>query len=94
MGVTVFQTLARLQGILMETCYTQKIPYEVCPTNTWRHACGVKGKSRADKKRSMQMLVKQWYDVTISDDESDAIGIGRYLTQHVNKNTTIQNWET
>lgn len=94
MGVTVFQTLARLQGILMETCYAQKIPYEVCPTNTWRHACGVKGKSRTDKKRSMQMLVKQWYDVTISDDESDAIGIGRYLTQHINKNTTIQNWET
>lgn len=94
MGVTVFQTLARLQGILMETCYSQNIPYQVCPTNTWRHTCGVKGKTRTDKKRSMQLLVKQWYDISVSDDESDAIGIGRYLTQVVNKNLEVTNWET
>lgn len=93
MGVTVFQTLARLQGILMETCYTAKVPYEICPTNTWRHACGVKGKSRTDRKRSMQLLVKQWYDISVSDDESDAIGIGHYLTSIINKNTQIENWE-
>ena len=93
MGITVFQTLARLQGILMETCFSAKIPFEVCPTNTWRHACGVKGKSRVDRKRSMQLLVKKWYDITVSDDESDAIGIGRYLTSLVNKNTQAENWE-
>lgn len=58
MGVTVFETLARLQGILMETCYELKIPYEICPTNTWRKFCGVRGRSRADKKRSMQVLAK------------------------------------
>lgn len=94
MGVTVFQTLARLQGILMETCYTTKVPYTVCPTNTWRHACGVKGRTRADKKRSMQLLVKQWYDISVSDDESDAIGIGRYLISTINKNTVTEDWET
>jgi Holliday junction resolvasome RuvABC endonuclease subunit len=52
-SVTVFQALARLQGILMETCYERKIEYTVCPTNTWRHHCGVTGKTRVDKKRSM-----------------------------------------
>lgn len=93
MGVTVFQTLARLQGILMETCFNANIPYEVCPTNTWRHACGVKGKARSDKKRSMQLLVEQWYDVQVSDDEADAIGIGYYYSTKVNKNTTIVSWE-
>ena len=79
MSVTVFQTLARLQGILMETCYSAKIKFEVCPTNTWRHSCGVKGRSRTDKKRSMQLLAKQWYDITVSEDEADAIGIGHHL---------------
>lgn len=93
MGITVFQTLARLQGVLMETCYSAQVPFEVCPTNTWRHACGVKGKSRADRKRSMQLLVKEWYDISISDDESDAIGIGHYLTTKINKNLQIVNWE-
>jgi hypothetical protein len=30
----------------------------------------------------------------VSDDESDAIGIGHYLTKVINKNTTVENWET
>lgn len=91
MSVTVFQALARLQGILMETCYDLKIKYIICPTNTWRHHCGVKGKSRADKKRSMQLLAKKWYDITISNDEADAIGIGRYAAS-LNSIKMIQ-WE-
>lgn len=78
MGATVFQALARLQGILMVTCFEVKVPFTVCPTNTWRHACNIKGKSRTDKKRSAQLLIKQKYDVTVSEDEADAICIGLY----------------
>ena len=55
-GVTTFETLARLQGILMETCHELKIPYKVVNTNTWRAHCGVKGQTRVDKKRSGQLL--------------------------------------
>ena len=44
-GVTTFQTLARLQGVLINLCFEQGIRYEICPTNTWRHHCGVKGRS-------------------------------------------------
>lgn len=93
MGVTVFQTLARLQGILMLTCHEAKIPYTICPTNTWRHECGVKGKTRSDKKRSMQLLVKEKYNVSVGDDEADAIGIGIYMTGRHQRNTEITNWE-
>ena len=93
MGITVFQTLARLQGILMLVCHEAKIPYTICPTNTWRHECGVKGKSRIDRKRSMQLLVKQWYNINVSDDEADAIGIGHYMTGRIQRNTEITNWE-
>lgn len=94
MGVTVFQTLARLQGILMMVCYDSKIPFEICPTNTWRHSCGVKGKARTDKKRSMQLLVQQWYNIKVTEDEADAIGIGHHLVNFIQKNTTVTNWET
>lgn len=90
-SVTVFQTLARLQGILMETCYEQKIEYTVCPTNTWRHHCGVTGKTRIDKKRSMQHKAKEWHDITVTDDEADAIGIGKYVADLYNIQVT--NWE-
>ena len=90
-SVTVFQALARLQGILMETCYERKIEYTVCPTNTWRHHCGVTGKTRVDKKRSMQHKAKEWHDITVSDDEADAIGIGKYVADLYNIQVT--NWE-
>lgn len=93
MGVTTFQTLARLQGVLMDLCVELNISYVICPTNTWRAHCGVKGKARADKKRSMQLLVKEWYDVTVSDDIADAVGIGKYVTDTNQQKTKIVNWE-
>lgn len=93
MGVTVFETLARLQGILMETAYEHKIPFKICPTNTWRGHCGVKGKSRSDKKRSMQLIAKRLYDITLTDDEADAIGIGKYISETCAKEVSIESWE-
>lgn len=92
-GITTFQTLARLQGILMDLCYELKIPCKVCPTNTWRAHCGVKGVSRADRKRSMQLLVKKWFDISITDDEADAIGLGKYAADVYQKQTEIISWE-
>lgn len=91
LSVTVFQGLARLQGVLMETCYSQKVEYGVCPTNTWRNHCGVKGRYRVDKKRSMQLIAKKWYDISLTDDEADAVGIGRYAAD-LNK-IEVTNWE-
>jgi hypothetical protein len=42
----------------------------------------------------MQLLAKNWYNISATDDEADAIGIGYYMSSVVNKNTTITNWET
>ena len=61
------------------TCLELGIPFKVVNTNTWRNHCGVKGKSRIDKKRSMQLLVQEWFDMRPSEDECDAIGIGKYF---------------
>lgn len=93
MGVTVFQTLARLQGVLRDVCFEAKIPCEICPTNTWRAHCGVKGKKRADKKKSMQLIAKSWYNITPTNDEADAIGIGKYISDKIMSEREIVSWE-
>lgn len=93
MGVTVFETLARLQGILMETCFEYKIPFKICPSGVWRKHCGVRGKTRADRKNSMQLLVKKWFDVSVTNDEADAIGIGKYVSDIIKQQYDIVNWE-
>ena len=81
LGVVTFQVLARLQGILMQALYEMKIPYIIVSPSTWRAHCGVKGKKRADKKRSMQLIAKQLYDVSMTDDCADAIGLGKYASE-------------
>lgn len=93
MGITVFQTLARLQGVLMDVCFELKIPFEVCSTNTWRAHCKVKGRVRADKKKSMQLIVKEKYDISVTNDEADAIGIGIYMADKVSRAVTVEDWE-
>lgn len=92
-GITTYQTLARLQGILMATCKEQNIQYVIVPPATWRAHCEVKGRARADQKRSMQMKVKEWFDITVSNDIADAIGIGKYLNDKHKKKVEIFNWE-
>lgn len=91
-GVTTFATLARLQGILMSTAQELGVEYIACPIPSWRHYCGVKGNTRIDQKRSMQLLVKKWYDVSVTDDCADAIGIGHYAITKSRK-PKIENWE-
>lgn len=92
-GVTTFETLARLQGILAAACVEDKKQYKIIATNTWRNYCGVQGRTRVDKKRSMQLLVKQWFGISASDDECDAIGIGKYFCDLQVPKVEIIDWE-
>lgn len=92
-GVTTFETLARLQGILAETCYSLDVSYKICPVATWRNHCGVKGKTRSDRKASARALIKSWYDVTVTEDEADAICIGRYVSEIAYPKVEVFNWE-
>ena len=92
-GIQTFKTLAHLQGILMMTAYEHDIPCVLCHTAVWRQACGVKGRARIDKKRSMQLLVKEWFDVSVSEDEADSIGIGKYISKTYRRPQKIVSWE-
>lgn len=92
-GVTTYKTLAHLQGVLMEVCFENDWNYQICAPATWRAHNKVKGKSRVDKKKSMQKLIKEWFDITVSEDESDAIGIGKYLAETKQGSVIIYNWE-
>jgi hypothetical protein len=77
-GVTTFKSLAWLQGVLINLFYEMGAEYRLAHTGTWRKHCGIKGRSRADKKKSAQLLVEEFYGKKVSQDEADAICIGRY----------------
>ena len=88
-----FEALAHLQGILMLTCYEEKIPCKAAHVSTWRAHCGVKGRTRPDVKRSMQLIVKKWFGIMPTDDECDAIGIGMYFADTMAPKVEIIDWE-
>lgn len=92
-GVTTFETLARLQGILMETAHENKVQFVICHTQVWRAHCKVKGQTREAKKKSMQLLAREWHGINASEDEADAIGIGKYAAEIYGTKRQVQNWE-
>lgn len=91
-GITTFKVLAQLLGVLCTTLHDLKIETVVVPPATWRAHVGVKGRTRTDKKKSGQLLVKQKYGITIVNDEADAILIGQYGADKYGKKVELIEW--
>lgn len=91
-NVNTYKVLAHLQGVLINLCLERGVICETTHVSIWRQYCGIKGKARADKKRNAQLKVKEWYDISVSNDEADAICIGRYASNVAVKNSTLIEW--
>lgn len=87
--VVTYKKLAQLQGVLINYLYENKIDYNVIAPSTWRAHSLIKGKTRADKKKSAQLKVKEKYDITVSIDTAEAILIGTYSAYSQSKNEMI-----
>lgn len=88
-AVITYKKLAHLQGVLENYCYENGYIYKVVPPATWRAFSEVKGKTRSDKKRSAQLIVKELYDLNVSQDEADAILIGKWAANDRKKTAMI-----
>ena len=78
--VKTFQTLANLQGVLLDTVFEACIDHDLVYPSEWRSYCGVNDgdQHRDPKKKQAQAKVKAWYSIECTEDESDAICIGKY----------------
>lgn len=91
-GVTTYKVLAQLQGVLIDSIFELKIPVSVISPATWRAHCKINGKTKSDKKKSAQLKVKEWYDVSVTNDEADAICIGRYGANKIKNSIQVLDW--
>lgn len=89
-AVITFKKLAHLQGVLKNYFFEKDIDYRVVPPATWRTHSEVKGNHRTDQKRNAQLKIKKLYDVTVSQDEADAILIGRWGVYNNKVNEIIE----
>lgn len=84
--VEMYRTLANLQGVLIDTVFEACVDHELVYSSTWRKYCNVGDeKGRENKKKAAQDKVKVWYGQDCTQDEADAICIGKYFT-HMLKN--------
>ena len=87
MQVKTFQTLANLQGVLLDAAFESCIDHGLVYAVEWRKYCGVgEGTGRENKKKQAQDKVKLWYNQDCTQDEADAICIGKYFVNYLKKN--------
>ena len=79
--VKTFQTLANLQGVILDVLFEASVDNELVRPSEWRSYCGINDGDthRNAKKIAAQSKVKIWYDLDCSEDEADAICIGKYF---------------
>ena len=88
--VELYRVLANLQGVLLDTIFELGLPVELVYSSTWREIVGVEGKGREGKKKEAQNKVMMWYKLKCTQDEADAICIGKYYVLNNNRKKT--NW--
>lgn len=78
--VELYRALANLQGVLVDTLFEAQIDHDLVYSSTWRKYCNVgDDKGRENKKKAAQEKVKLWYNQNCTQDEADAICIGKYF---------------
>ena len=88
--VKTFQTLANLQGVILDTVFEASIDSDLVYSSEWRSYCGISDgdQHRDPKKKAAQAKVKIWYDMQCSEDEADAICIGKYFCNKIKVHST------
>lgn len=71
-----FQQLSQLQGVIMAYLFKLDVGFQIIEPSAWKSFCGIKGRKREDQKKNTQIFVKSKYNIDVSEDEADAIGIG------------------
>lgn len=85
----MYNTLCRLQGVILDTLYELKIPHALAYAVEWRKYCGIgDGRGRENKKKAAQEAVKKWYDQNCTQDEADAICMGKYYCYYLKTRKT------
>ena len=85
-----YNILARLQGVLLDVCFEKNIFCDLVYASEWRKYCGINDgdQKRENKKKLAQDKVKLWYEKNCTQDEADAICIGKYFCGKMKKRST------
>ena len=73
----VYEVLAKLAGSLEVLLYESGYFVNVVKASEWRKKVGIKGRKRVDVKKEAIEMVKELYDLDVSEDEAEAVLFAR-----------------
>jgi hypothetical protein len=77
---------------LLDYCYEhrEQYKYDIAASSTWRSALGINNADqRENAKQKAQNYVKLMFNISATQDEADAICIGKYFTTKFTGKRTI-----
>lgn len=80
-----YDVLLKVLGIFEVACVRFGKPYEKDRSSVWRAHFGINKKKRTLEKQLAIKLVKDMYDIDVGDDTAEAILIGKYRVDMINK---------
>lgn len=79
--VETYRVLANLQGVIFDTLFEKEFESGLVRPTEWRKYCGIStgDQHRENRKKMAQEKVAQWYGLKCTQDEADAICVGKYF---------------
>lgn len=82
----VLAMLGIIQGMVIRECFNSQV--EFIPPTVWRKPYGLNGKREEAKKKAIQYCKDKGVDVN-TDDEAEAILLGKYFSKRVDSNLSM-----
>lgn len=80
-----FGGLSKLQGTILAILYDRDLSFYIVEPTCWKSFCKIKGRKRVEQKANTKIFVAEKYNVDVSEDEADAIGIATWAIGNIIK---------
>lgn len=74
--------LSQLQGVIFNILFERNIGFCLIEPTAWRAYSNIKGRKRVEQKANTIQMVKNKFNITVTEDEADSIGIGLWAIDH------------
>ena len=79
-----YSQLSQMQGVIFNILFEQNIEFRLIEPTAWKSYSKIKGKKRVEQKENTILMVRNKFNINVSEDEADAIGIGIWAINNIN----------
>lgn len=78
-----YSQLSQMQGVIFNVLFTRNLAFRLIEPTAWKSYSKIKGKKRVEQKENTILMVRNKFNIDVSEDEADAIGIGIWAINNI-----------